>query len=650
MNIRSFILSFFLTTSLFSQIPECPFHCGFNLAGWFEKGSATQVQLMQFSKEDLEDIQSLGCDHIRLPIHLFNMSGDAPDHVLNPIFLNMLDQVVDWAEELGLQLILDNHSFDPAIDTDPAILDQLIVVWQQMAEHYKNRSALIYYEILNEPHGINDATWNAMQQQVIETIRLIDTTHTLIIGPAGWNSYNNLAQMPEYTDEKLIATFHFYDPFLFTHQGADWTGPSMVDIAGIPFPYDAARMPEISDNFQGTWIEDETANYPDEGNPAFIQSKLDIAIAFRAQTGLPIYCGEFGAYQVGSTTEDRARWTEAVTTILDSNKIAWSMWEYRGGFGVFKPNTGILFDSDLNIPIIEALGLTSPPQVPFEIVPDTTGMVLYNDYLQPQVIEASWESGGLINYYFSDGTQSDDYMIYWTGYDQYGALGWRFSPTRDFSLLEQNDYKLRFRMKCADANLKIDIRFLDTDLDIPEDHPWRMNWTLDATKAHLDGEWEWIEIPFDEMAEMGSWDNNTWYDPVGEFDWTAIDMLQFVAEHHSLEGIDIYLDDIKIVGSDSVSVAFQPGLMQPVTFTLQAAYPNPFNPRTLLTYSLPADGQVKLILHNLQGRQVMMLKNETEKAGQHTCIVDGTRLTSGVYLATLKWENRIKTQKLMLIK
>ena len=51
---------------------------------------------------------------------------------------------------LNIHLILDNHSFDPSINTDPNIGDILNPVWRQMAEYFKERSNLVYYEILND--------------------------------------------------------------------------------------------------------------------------------------------------------------------------------------------------------------------------------------------------------------------------------------------------------------------------------------------------------------------------------------------------------------------------------------------------------------------------------------------------------------------
>jgi len=231
---RVIFVSLLMVTAVWSAEP--PFHRGVNLTNWFQTSIAQQIQFTKFTRQDFINIKNLGCDVIRLPINLHFMTSGVPDYKVDPLFYYFLDQIVNFAEELELHLILDNHTFDPSADTGPNIDDVLIPVWTQMAEHYKDRSTYLYYEVLNEPHGISDTKWNEIQQKAIDAIRSVDQKHTIIIGPAGWNSYNNLKNMPVYADGNLIYTFHFYDPFLFTHQGASWTNPSMAPLAGVALP------------------------------------------------------------------------------------------------------------------------------------------------------------------------------------------------------------------------------------------------------------------------------------------------------------------------------------------------------------------------------------------------------------------------------
>ncbi|MCI4669450.1 MAG: glycoside hydrolase family 5 protein [Bacteroidia bacterium] len=218
------------------QAQETPFSRGVNLTNWFQAPNAFQIPFSRYQKSDFEDIKSLGCDVIRLPINLHFMTQAGHDYVLEPLFLQFLDSAVAWAEELDLHLILDNHTFDPAVNTDPNVGEVLTKVWVQMAAHYKNSSDKIYYEVLNEPHGISDVLWGSIQGRVIDSIRTVDKRHTIIVGGSNWNSYRNLQFIPQYSDTNLIYTFHFYDPFIFTHQGASWVGPSMERLSNVPYP------------------------------------------------------------------------------------------------------------------------------------------------------------------------------------------------------------------------------------------------------------------------------------------------------------------------------------------------------------------------------------------------------------------------------
>ncbi len=82
--------------------------------------------------------------------------------------------------------------------------------------------------------------------------------------------------MPVYPDTNLIYTFHFYDPFVFTHQGASWASPSLVPLSGVPFPYNSAAMPPCPDTLKGTWIEGKNQIPATSGN-AFDFGTLIIA-------------------------------------------------------------------------------------------------------------------------------------------------------------------------------------------------------------------------------------------------------------------------------------------------------------------------------------------------------------------------------------
>ncbi len=534
-------------TAIRCEGADLPFHRGVNLTGWFQASSARQIQFTRFTRQDMVNIRSLGCDVIRLPINLHGMAGGPPDYALDPLFLQFLDPVVDWAEGLQIHLILDNHSFDPAGDTTPQIGDILIPVWTQMASHYRDRSKYVYYEVLNEPHDIADSVWNSIQQRVIDAIRSVDQVHTIIVGPAGWNSYNNLKYMPEYRDTNLIYTFHFYDPFLFTHQGASWTSPSMVSLAGVPFPYDAKAIPSCPNDLKGTWVEGSlNVSYKTDGTASRVKELIDTAVAFRGYRRIPVrlFCGEFGVYTANSDSGQRVNWYGLVRKYLEEKGIAWTTWDYTGGFGLFEKGGNDLFEHDLNVPLLEVLDFNVPQQTEYVPTPDSEGFDIYTDYLGPHLAESSSVGGGTLDYYCATHPSQGQYCIYWTGSGQYSQIGFNFKPDKDLSTLVKQGYCVDVWIRGDSPGAKLDIRFVDTKTG-PDDHPWRMRATIDQTRLAWDSAWHHVRIRLADFKEHGSWDNG-WFNPQGKFDWTAVDRFEIVSEHHSLQGMQFWFDENRV--------------------------------------------------------------------------------------------------------
>jgi endoglucanase len=536
---------FFLLITLSSAwAVETPFHKGVNVTQWFQSPSVEQIQFTKYTKQDLIDIKSLGCDVIRLPINLHAMTSGSPDYTIDPLLFTLLDHVVDWAEELNLYIILDNHSFDPDIDTPSNIGNILIPVWTQMANHYKSRSNLVCYEVLNEPHGISDLNWNNIQQSVINAIRAVDSVHTIIVGPANFNSYKNLNAMPYYTDDNLIYTFHFYDPFLFTHQGTTWTDPSMESLANIPFPYFSNRMPSLLSQYYGTWIEDAYNGYDSDAKLQNIYDSMNIPALFKQQRNVPVFCGEFGAYREKCEDVHRLFWYLAIRMFMESKGISWTTWDYKGGFGLFMKDSNELFDYDLNVLLVKILGFYTPTQWFYIKWPDVTSFDIYKDYIGQNILESSSLSPNKLSYYSQNSPKNGDFCIHFTGVEQYGNISLRFLPVKDLSTLVANNYTLDFYVRSNDPSAEFDVRFVDTK-GYPGDHPWRKRYRIDSFVANWNGTWQHVSIPLKNFAEQGSYDG-VWYEPIGAFDWSSIEYFQIVAEYGDLIGTDLYFDDIKI--------------------------------------------------------------------------------------------------------
>ena len=336
-----------------------PFTKGVNFTNWLEHRSAEAVNADLFTKQDFINAKSLGCDVIRLPIHFERFCFAENDYRIPQKSLTILDNVAAWAEEVGLYVIFDFHNNCAADTVTPDdIEDTLTPVWTQLAQRYGEATDYLVYEIMNEPHGIDIALWNGIVERVFKVIRGIDKKHWIIVGGADWNSTAAMKTLPDFQDDKVIYTFHFYDPHTFTHQGAPWC--HMERVLGIPFPYDPQKMPPMPEN--PTEVERRCfENYPENGKLEKVTDCFDQYAEFSQERNAPVFCGEFGCF-MSVPDELRVQWYRIVTALLAERGIPRTSWDYYGTFGVFKKaERGVrpAFPEDLNIPLLEALGLNT---------------------------------------------------------------------------------------------------------------------------------------------------------------------------------------------------------------------------------------------------------------------------------------------------
>jgi len=88
----------------------------------------------------------------------------------------------------------------------------------------------------------------------------------------------------------------------------------------------------------------------------------------------------------------------------------------------------------------------------------------------------------------------------------------------------------------------------------------------------------------------------------------------------------------------------------PVRFELKPPHPNPFNQSVALDFALPAAAPVKLIVYDIQGREVVKLVDEIKPAGSYEVVFDASELSSGIFFANLSAGGINRTEKLILIK
>jgi endoglucanase len=260
--------------------------------------------------DHLRLINEAGFDSVRIPIKWSVRAAREQPYAIEPAFFKRVDHILDEAAKHKLVAIINVHHYDDLYPDPDKHLPRLNAIWKQVAEHYRERPAGVIFELLNEPNAkLDEPRWNAAVAELLPMIRASNPKRGVIVGPARWNNVNALEklELPQ-GDRWIIATFHYYEPFQFTHQGASWAKGS-----------DAWR------GRQWTGAADELKR---------LRGDFDKAAAWGKEHNRPIYLGEFGAYSAADMGS-RARWTAAVVREATDRGFSFAYWEFGSGFGAY---------------------------------------------------------------------------------------------------------------------------------------------------------------------------------------------------------------------------------------------------------------------------------------------------------------------------
>ena len=230
------------------------------------------------TRADIEFLARAGYNSIRIPIdHRFFTPGNNEGFAL-------LDRVIGWAQDAGLYIIIDMHAAPggqtgtnidnswgyPWLFESPECQQETIDTWKRIAEHYRDSSTVLGYDLLNEPIPpfpaiqIYNSRLEPLYRRIVAGIREVDTHHVVILGGAQWDTNFSVFGPP--FDSNVMYTFHKY-----------WMPPEQ---------------------------------------PA-IQPYLD----FRDRCHVPIWLGESG--------ENNDAWVNQFRQLLEKNNIGWCFWPYK---------------------------------------------------------------------------------------------------------------------------------------------------------------------------------------------------------------------------------------------------------------------------------------------------------------------------------
>jgi endoglucanase len=267
---------------------------------------------MRLEESHFETIADAGFQSVRIPVRWSAHAMEQSPYTIDPSFLERVAWAVDEALGRNLAVVLNFHHIEEVYAEPDAQAERFLALWKQVATAFRDRPRdRVVFEILNEPHGSLDAArWNVLLPKAIETIRTLDPERILMVGPAQWNNFRALddLHLPE-DDHRLIVTFHYYDPFHFTHQGANWAGADAERWLGTRWPSDGKEVQLVREHF------DEVKSWADAHQR-------------------PVHLGEFGTFEKADL-DSRVAWTKTISREAEARGFSWSYWEFGAGFGAF---------------------------------------------------------------------------------------------------------------------------------------------------------------------------------------------------------------------------------------------------------------------------------------------------------------------------
>ncbi|MFZ9202259.1 MAG: glycoside hydrolase family 5 protein [Opitutales bacterium] len=268
----------------------------------------------KIADEDLSRIRAAGFDSVRIPVRWSAHAATNAPYTIEPAFLDRVEHVVRRALEQRLSVVLNMHHYE-AFDAEPAgQRARFVALWRQIAQRFAGYPDALHFELYNEPHGgLTAKEWNLAWPPALAEVRRLHPNRAVHIGGVQWNQASTLQQLAlPAEDRHIIGHVHCYEPFHFTHQGAQWV------------------------NGADAWIGTRWQGTPEE-QTRLRRAVFASALEWSRLERRPIYLGEFGAYGQHARLEDRVRWTRFMAQSAADLGMSTAYWEYCQGFGLYDP-------------------------------------------------------------------------------------------------------------------------------------------------------------------------------------------------------------------------------------------------------------------------------------------------------------------------
>nr|AGS51658.1 glycoside hydrolase family 5 [uncultured bacterium contig00026] len=298
------------------------------------------------SKANIDAIKAAGFNAIRIPVTWYQCADPDNDYTIRADWMTRVKQVVDYAVSNDMYIFLNTHHDNSIFKLRNADMEEsrkaFGSVWRQISETFKDYNEKLVFEDLNEPRTINSqAQWSGGTEEERNNLNALHQLFVDTVRATGGNNEKRILYIPTYaasteipamsnleipddplnTKNKIIVSYHAYEPFAFAHNG------------------------------DGTWTS---------GNTSPITSRADRAYELFVSRGIPVIIGEFGSmyYRRNSPPssslvplESRVAWSEYYVAYAKSKGIKCVWWDDGGDFRLLNRNDNSFYYQE----IVEAL-------------------------------------------------------------------------------------------------------------------------------------------------------------------------------------------------------------------------------------------------------------------------------------------------------
>ena len=312
---------------------------GANVCRWFRspRNNVAEHFKNYVSEDEAAFMARIGLKHVRLCVAprviMERTSGDIIEERGK-----QLEAAIERFHRAGLLVMVDIHNEDRPSELDPAWQEAFARFWGSLAKRLSRFDPeLTLLEIINEPvFDRREEEWNTLNARLAAVIRENAPQHTIVTTGPNWGGIDGLKKLKLLPDKNVIYSFHCYDPFTFTHQGATWSSEAVKPLRGVPYPSSPEAVEPLLAGLEASPASKKMVeNYGTERwNKEKLAARFRQGIEWGAKNQVPLYCGEFGVFPARSKPEHRANWFRDFGQVLAENHIGWAVWGWDEGFGL----------------------------------------------------------------------------------------------------------------------------------------------------------------------------------------------------------------------------------------------------------------------------------------------------------------------------